>query len=270
MRAAEWINTVYFVLLLGLAWTRSLPPEKRVRATALGILGLSLVSLSLVISSQSRSPAASVIRDWLPAPIILVAYWQAGQFFIHASERVQRRLVQFDENLLQLFRRRMGTGFRWLSSYFEFAYLFCYPMIPLGISALYLTHSREHIDQLWIVVLPATYGCYLALPFIQVLPPWMLSGQTLERRGAFRRLNLLINHHLSIRVDTCPSAHVAASLGTALALLRISTSIGLLLLWLAMSIAIGSVVRRYHYTLDVLFGAALAFLAFVFSLVLQA
>jgi hypothetical protein len=270
MRAADWINAVYFLFLLVVTWVRPLPHGRRIRVTALTAVGIGMLGLGLLFARVARPSAGSVIRDWLPAPMILVAYWQAGQFFTQASERVQCVLIRFDENLFQFFRRRFGSGFRWSSAYFEFSYLFCYPMVPLGVSALYLMHLQDHTDQFWVVVLPATYACYLVLPFLQVLPPWMLGGHTPEARGAFRRLNLLINRHLSIRVDTFPSAHVAASLGVALALLRLSPLVGLLFLWLAINIAIGSVVRRYHYTLDVLLGAALALLALLVSLFFEA
>lgn len=198
--------------------------------------------------------------------MMLVAYWQAGQFYTRANEEVQRALVRFDENLFRFLRSRFGAGIRWLSTYFEFSYLFCYPMIPLGVGALYLMHLRDHTGQFWAVVLPATYACYLVLPFLQVLPPWVLRGHMPERGGSFRRVNLWINRHLSIRVDTFPSAHVAAAVATALTLLLFSPVVGLLFMWLAVSIAIGCVVRRYHYTLDVLLGVVLALLAFLFNL----
>lgn len=266
MKAADWINVVYFSLLLGLGWTRSLPLGKRVRTTAFGALGLSLVLLSLITSSRVRSPLVSVIRDWLPAPMTLVAYWQAGQFFTRANEKAQRALVRFDESLFRFLRSRFGPGAGWASAYFEFAYLFCYPMVLLGVGALYLMGLRDHADRFWAVVLPATYACYLVLPFIQVLPPWLLEGPMPKGGGPFQRVNLWINRHFSVRVDTFPSAHVATAVATALTLLLFSSAVGLLFLWLAVSIAIGCVVRRYHYALDVLLGAALALLVFLLNL----
>lgn len=270
MRAAEWINAVYFLFLLGLSWTRPLPHKRRIHVTALTAVGMGLLWVGLVLARVTRPSTASVIRDWLPVPLILVAYWQAGQFFTESCERVQSVLIRFDENVFQFFHSRFRSGFRWSSEYFEISYLFCYPMVPLGVSALYLMHLQDHTDQFWVVVLPATYACYLVLPFLQVLPPWMLSAHTPEARAAFRRLNMLINRHLSIGVDTFPSAHVAASLGVALAWLRLSPLVGLLFLWLAINIAISSVVRRYHYTLDVLLGVALALLALLVNLLFEA
>ncbi len=266
MKAADWINVVYFSLLLGLGWTRSLPRGKRVRITALGALGLSLVLLQLVISSGVRPLVAAVIRDWLPAPIMLVGYWQAGQFFTRANEKAQSALFRFDQRLFRFFPSRFGAGIRWASAYFEFAYLFCYPMVPLGVGALYLMGLRGHTGRFWAVVLPATYACYLVLPFVQVLPPWALEGPAPQGGRPFQSVNLWINRHFSVSVDTFPSAHVATAVATALTLLRFSSVVGLLFLWLAISIAIGCVVRRYHYALDVLLGAALALLVFLVNL----
>jgi membrane-associated phospholipid phosphatase len=78
-------------------------------------------------------------------------------------------------------------------------------------------------------------------------------------------LNLFIVRTASIRWNTFPSAHVAVSMAAGLALLRLAPVVGVIYLWLTLSISVGAVVGRYHYALDAFTGAALA--ATIFTLV---
>jgi membrane-associated phospholipid phosphatase len=63
--------------------------------------------------------------------------------------------------------------------------------------------------------------------------------------------------HLTIRANTFPSGHVAGSLAVALAVMRAMPGLGLLLLFLAGSIAAACVIGRYHYIVDVVAGVLL-------------
>jgi len=202
-----------------------------------------------------------VVRDWLPAGLIILVYRQAGISAASTNTRFQAKLADFDEVLLpatkRLYGNRAGRG---LSIYFEFAYLFCYPMVPLGLGVLYLTGMRPYVDRFWTLVLPPTYICYGTLPFLQILPPWLAQpgGRFSVPENPFRAFNFWIVDHLSIRVDTFPSAHVAASFATAMALFPLAPKIGIAFFWLALSIATASVIQRYHYAIDAFLGIAVA------------
>jgi membrane-associated phospholipid phosphatase len=76
-------------------------------------------------------------------------------------------------------------------------------------------------------------------------------------------LNLWLLPHASITFATFPSAHVASTMAAALALLCVLPVTGILFLLLSLSIAIGAVVGRYHYAVDVLLGAFTAIAFFV-------
>ena len=105
-------------------------------------------------------------------------------------------------------------------------------------------------------MLPPAYLCYAMIPFLPTLPPWALDrGRT---AGGVRAANFFILRHLSIKANTFPSAHVAASIAAALALLQFVPFAGFIFLWIAISIAISTVTGRYHYALDAVAGAALA------------
>ena len=103
-------------------------------------------------------------------------YWQAGRCFQKPNEKLQAKLERFDHKVLGAVLQSPPSfrGDTWIATYFELAYLFCYPLVPLGIGVLYVMQMGRYADEYWTIVLPATYLCYGMLPFIQMLPPRML------------------------------------------------------------------------------------------------
>ncbi len=274
MRAAESINLGVFLFFTVLAVYRPLAASRRARAIAIGAAGVGLI-LAVHYASRLLPPlVVSVIRDWLPSPLLLMVYWLAGQFFVRPSEGLQSRLLHLDRKLAGplfpwLARRRSGN---WIVAYLELAYLSCYALVPMGLGTLYILHRGACADRFWATVLPPTYICYVMFPFLQTLPPRILEAarDDTSRGNKVRALNLWILHHGSIHANTFPSAHVAASVATALALFHVAPSIAFLFLWIAISIACGAVIGRYHYALDVLLGAGLAIAVFVLEWLVMA
>jgi hypothetical protein len=268
VRTAEWINTLTFSFFVACAWLRPLTRRQRLRATAFGIAGMLLTLAGYFAQAALRIPAVSVVRDWLPAPLMMFVYWQTGQFFTRRDEALEARLISFDDKMLgALFGRRTNPALgAAAANIFEFAYLFCYPLIPFGMLALYLLGLRAHADEYWASVLPPTYLCYALLPFIQMFPPRMLAGDRWRKlsSGPIREFNLWVLRHGSIQVNTFPSAHVASTMAASLVLLRLAPAVGVVFLVMAIGIALGAVFGRYHYAADAITAAALAL---VFSLI---
>ncbi len=270
MRVAEWINLLIFSFFVLLAWSRKLEPRRRRNVTAIGLGAVAVTLIGALAVPRFVPPlAASVIRDWLPAPLLLMVYWQAGQFFTRIDEWAQTRLERLDRSLVTPILRWLSHSSpgRLALTYFELAYLFCYPLVPFALAALYLLRRGPEADHFWTVVLCSTYACYAMVPFIQTLPPRML-GETRvipPPSTSLRKFNLWILLHASIHANTFPSAHVAASMACALVLLRLSPAIGLIFLWIAISIALGAVLGRYHYAADAIIGTMVALAAFVIA-----
>jgi membrane-associated phospholipid phosphatase len=267
MRAAEWINFGFFLFLFVLAWQRPLAPDRRIKITAVGVAAIGLVSGVQFLDRFLSPLPASVIRDWLPAPLFLVAYWTAGLFFTTPSEKLQNRLIRVDRKVLGPLKEYLAVASvrPWIASYFELAYLLCYSLVPFGIGALYIARMGRYADEFWTIVLPSAYLCYTALPFAQTLPPRTLTTgeESILPPTKVRELNLWILHHGSIQVNTFPSAHVATAFSVSLALLHLLPQAGIAFLWISVSIAIGAVLGRYHYAADVLIGAAVAIAIFL-------
>lgn len=263
MRAAEWINLLAFSFYLLLARYRRLKGRRLATVMGLGAAGLAATLAAAYLLPRLLPPlAASITRDWLPYPLLLILYWQTGQFFDRTDQALQLRLERIDRRtvlpLLEWCGRHRAAG--WLIAYFEMAYLFCYPCVPLSLMTIYLLRRGSQADHFWTTVLGATYLCYGAIPFIQTLPP-RINGHEWIVPAPARRLhhvNRWVLRRASIHANTFPSAHAASSTACALALLRLDPGPGMLFLALAASISAGAVLGRYHYLADVVLGAAVA------------
>jgi membrane-associated phospholipid phosphatase len=267
MRASEWIQ-IAFALGIGLlAWMRPLETRRRLRIAMLAVI---VPAAILIARFALHGFSGSVVRDWLPAALLLIPYWQAGQFFTGPDERIQKWLAQTDEKALRVLRRIIGSSESggW-ARYFETAYLMCYPLVPIGMAALYLGHHRAAADFYWIVVALASDICFAVTIFVPAMPPRLLPGRTTEFAVAandVRKLNLEVLNRGSIQAITFPSAHVASTTAVALVLIRFLPVTGAILLVIAASIAIGAFLGRYHYFLDVALGALEAAAVFLFCL----
>ena len=113
MRASEWIQIAFAIGIGLLAWTRPLEMRRRLRIAKLAVI---VPAAILVARFAFHGFAGSVVRDWLPAALLLFPYWQAGQFFTGPDERIQNWLAQIDERVLRVSptdwpeATRMGDG----------------------------------------------------------------------------------------------------------------------------------------------------------------
>jgi membrane-associated phospholipid phosphatase len=260
MRPGDIVTAAALLFLVLAGWLRRVSPRQRRQITALGLLGAAPIAATHLLSM--RFPVtASVVGDWLPGLLMLIVYWQAGRFFGTPHEKLQNYLAEFDRRwlgaLLDRWTRQWNAT--WIGTYFELAYLLCYALIPCGVAVLYWAHLRSAIDQYWATVLPSSYLCYLLVPFAQTLPPRLLPGAASApfAKSKIRSLNLFILRRASIHLNTFPSAHVAATVASSLVLIGWVPAAGVVFLLIALSIAAGAVLGRYHYALDVILGALL-------------
>jgi hypothetical protein len=272
MQTAEWVNISTFSFFAVLAWLRPLAWRRRGVATAIGAAGIVSILVARFSHKALSAGLVSLIRDWLPAPLMLMVYWQVGRFFTGPNEGFQSKLAKLDGKILGIVLRDGSSSWNsiWIANYLELAYLFCYPLIPLGLAILYATGLRRHADEYWATVLPCAYLCYVSLPFFPTLPPRMLPQDRWSKvwPSRIRALNLWILRHASIQVNTFPSAHVASTMAASIVLLHIVPWAGFVFLCISISIAVGAVVGRYHYAADALLAVALVVAVFLFKVLL--
>jgi membrane-associated phospholipid phosphatase len=275
----------------------------------LTLLGLNLVTCALIVSlarfgRAERGRLLVTLRDWLPCFLILLAYRESGMFFRpDPTHHLDYLFVSLDDALL---KNPWVEGFLQLSSpwfqrYLEFAYFLCYPLVPLGLAALYLArrdHARRAsaqghdfsraetasipdfargasapgewqraIDHFWTAVLLAALSCYVLYPFFPLTPPRELFNDLPGPAVAplIRKTNFWLLGQYGVGASLFPSGHVAATTAMALALYKYLPRVGIVFLILAASIALATVYGRYHYAADaiagIVVGAAAAFIA---------
>ena len=147
----------------------------------------------------------------------------------------------------------------------ELAYLCVYPMVPFGFASLYVAGLGEESDRFWTAISWRCSGVTACFPGSPRDRRARSKMRRVRSSGLIRRVNLGVLGVASIQLNTFPSGHAAASLATALAVGAHLPLVGLALGLLALAIAIGSVVGRYHYAADALTGGALALIGFVIS-----
>jgi membrane-associated phospholipid phosphatase len=270
MRTSEWIQIGFAVILAAAAWVQTLsrfplPLRRRWNITLLAIVPIAAILLARATAAFLPRLSVSILRDWLTVALFLVPYWQTGQFFQGPNHRIERRLLAFDHWLMPRAAGTSGTSRTGFGLVLELSYLFCYPLVPLGLLALYVAGQRDHVSSFWLVVLVATYLCYAITPFVPAYPPRDLAGSEppAAQRGKARIFNRWILKHGSIHAISFPSAHVASTFAVSLALMRFTPVFGLIFLFISVWISLGAVIGRYHYALDVLLGAVTALAVFL-------
>ena len=268
MRASEWIQAGFATILAAAAWVRPLSLRRRWTVSVLAAFVIAAVALARLSEYILTPAAASILRDWLPVPLTLVPYWQTGQFFTGPNEKIQAWLLRTDRRLLALMARTGWRFGRLARLSMEWAYMLCYPMVPLGLATLYAAGLRRDANAYWFFVLVPTYLCYAVTPFFPALPPRSLGEKHAGSASMKSRVfNLWILKHGSIQAISFPSAHVAAALAVSLVLLHDLPVAGAIFLFISFWIAVAAVAGRYHYAIDVLLGAVVTL---VFYLVWRA
>jgi len=250
VRSAECVAFVYFLYLAGVCWLRPLPTRRRLLVTALALLA------ALIAFAATAAPP--LIRDWIPLLYILAGYYLAGRLFVAPSEALERWLLAWDHRLFGDPTTRFARWPGWLVAYLDIVYVFCFLLPPGGLLALTVAGRLDLANQYWTLVLAANLGAFAPLSVFQTRPPWLLERPPELAARSVHRVASHVVQRGTIRVNTFPSGHVAASFAVALAIVGPLPITGAVLLAVAVSISVGCVVGRYHYAVDVVAGALLA------------
>lgn len=215
-----------------------------------------------VLFIVGRTPLSPAMEVVVPSLVLLIGYWLSGLLFVRPDAGIERRLQSVDERILTrsglLARYRLGS--RLVIEYFELSYLLVYLAVPAGAATLAIAGHAEQIGRFWTVVLLAEFACYGMLPWIQTRPPRVLEAPA-GSRGPIGMLNQRIVDRASIRANTVPSGHAAGAIATALAVASAMPVAGAVFLVISISIAIATVLGRYHYIVDTVLGAIVALVA---------
>ncbi|MBE3099714.1 MAG: phosphatase PAP2 family protein [Planctomycetes bacterium] len=251
MRTSEIIVLGYLVYVAAVAIARPLPRASRVRLLA---WGLGLLGLVVGLVTAPAWPLLWLVRDAAPVVYIFICYHLSGPLFTTPQPGVEAQFAAFDARVQRLFGMpaSIARAPRGVPEFLEGAYFGCYVGLPAGYLALALAGHWAWTDRYWSLVLVAELACYAMLPWIRTRAPWSLElpGPIDRREVTLRWVNRFVIRHVSIQVNTFPSAHTAGVLAAALGVAPVMPLTGVLLLLLAASIAAATIVGRYHYAGD--------------------
>ena len=260
MRTSEWIQAGFAVILAVAAWFFPLAPRRRTVITLLAAFAIAVVVAARLAAYALGPRPASILRDWLPVALMLVPYWQTGQFFRGPSEKIQAWLVDSDRRLAKLLPPAAVAFGRYTHISMEWAYMLCYPLPLAGLAVLYAAGMSSRVSTYWPIVLLPTYLCYALTPLVPALPPRSIAGKLKAGppRTKSRVFNLWILQYGSIQAISFPSAHVACALAISIVLLHYVPAAGVVFLLISIWIGVAAIVGGYHYAIDVWLGAAMA------------
>ncbi|MCZ2152204.1 MAG: phosphatase PAP2 family protein [Bryobacterales bacterium] len=272
-RPSEWVVLLYFTYTAVLTASYPVPPGKRLAAVTVPVL---LFALGV---ADSRNPRrwTSIVRDWLPAALVLGAYWQLDWYQSpHRMVGLEKFFLRFDQTILNQagLHKAIESMGPVIPSVLEVAYTLLYAIPPLSIAALYLYGKRRRVDRFLFPFLLSTFCAYALLPhFPTASPRFEFPGLDLPAYSTvWRRLNEWILGRGDIDTSVFPSGHVTTAFSAAFAMMRTlpeKPAVGRILLVMAVLVATATVYGRYHYAADAMAGFAISILALGFSMMVR-
>jgi len=260
LRPAERILLLYFgytlvvaAVLGGVLW--------RVWTTAAAV-----AAIISAVSTLGKGRVGERLRDWVPLPLILVAYWQMDAIRREVSPiDFARRWLPLDAWVLRAMHLGPSGGGAPASWLLETAYAGTYAIPPVAVGILYALGRRDRVDRFYTTFLAGTLVAYGLLPFFPSVSPRLIDPSAWSPpMTTMRQFNIWLLDHADIHTSVFPSGHVAAASSAALAMfvaLPERKSIGAALFVLASVIALATVYGRYHYAVDVIASIALSLAA---------
>ena len=277
MRRSEWLLIAYFAYAGALAQFLPVRPPVPVITLALNLTIIAGFALVAYADSLRRRTFLSILRDWYPAPLMLLAYREMGWFApAHHSYELENVWVAWDRALLNTWG--LKPAIEWLGpvlpSVLEISYSLVYTIPSFALAMLYVYHRRSQVDRFLVIFLLGILTAYALFPCFPSEPPrTVFPGEDFPSVDTvFRRFNWWLLGGYGIHTSVFPSAHVAGAFSAAFAMLRLLKErkwVGRLLLALAVLIATATVYGRYHYAADAAAGLGISLLACGLGVIFQ-
>jgi membrane-associated phospholipid phosphatase len=270
LRSSEWLLIGFFgyVSIISFALFQYQPRSHALPfALALGIPVL-LMALALGEAKVHRE-FFSVVRDWVPLVMTLVAYREMDWFSpLVRNHHLEIKWIVWDRWLLYDAGLQRGIeAFGAIGpAYLEFCYLLVYAAGPFAVALMYVAQRRDRVNRVVSLYLLGTLLAYALFPFFPSEPPrTVFAGADLPGIvTVLRRFNLWIVGGYGIHSSVFPSAHVSSAFSAAFALLLFLPErkwFGWGMVLYAASVAIATVHGRYHYAVDAIAGLAVSLIA---------
>jgi membrane-associated phospholipid phosphatase len=277
VRRSEWVIVAFLVYAAIIGLALPIAPSLQTRTVVVNLAILFVYGLLIRADAVRPGTITSVIRDWMPLAVIILAYREVGWFALPCpSHRLEMKWVVWDRAFLRGGAKAaiesLGSV---LPSVLEIAYALVYALGPFCLAVLYISGRRRNADCFLFVFATAVLLTYAQLPLWPSEPPrTVFPGEDAPAYlTVFRRFNWWTLAGCGIHTGVFPSAHVAGAFAAAFGMRRAAAAhrrVHVLLFTVAALIALATVYGRYHYLADAVAGLAMATLAVALSHLLGA
>jgi membrane-associated phospholipid phosphatase len=267
----------YFTYAGMLAQILLVRPPVPLITVALNLTVIAGFGIAAHADALRRRRFLSILRDWYPAPLMLLAYREMGWFAPgRHSYELEHVWVAWDKALLNSWG--LKPAIEWLGpllpSLLEISYSLVYTIPSFALAMLYIYGRRSQADRFLVIFLLGILTAYALFPCFPSEPPrTVFPGEDYPSADTvFRRFNWWLLGGYGIHTSVFPSAHVAGAFSAAFAMLRLLRErkwVGRLLLALAVLIATATVYGRYHYAADAVAGLGIALLAYGLGVIFE-
>ena len=248
-----------------------MPVRDGVMAVTIGMNSLVMGGVLLLAYAENlrHRRFLSIMRDWYPLPLMLLAYREMGWFApSQHTYALEYGWVLYDRLLLDDWglRRLIEAAGPLLPSILEISYSLVYAIAPFCMGWLYHRRKLERMNAFLTTFLLGIFLSYVLFPYFPSEPSRsVFPGQDLPGIVTiFRRFNLGLVGNYGIHMSVFPSAHCSGAFAAALGMRDVLPQepwVWRILLMLAVSIATATVYGRYHYAADAAAGFIVAIAA---------
>jgi membrane-associated phospholipid phosphatase len=277
LRSSEWALIAFFFYVATVSLFFPLTATRRFATFGIATFVVVACAGLAALERHAHPHVFSMVRDWLPIALMLVAYREMDWFAAaHGTHALERQWIVWDRSLLHAHgMQALVESAGWLGpAFLELSYLLVYGVGPFVVGILYGYHRRELVDRVLLIYLLGTLLAYALFPYFPSDPPrTVFPGADLPGViTPLRRLNLWIVGGYGIHSSVFPSAHVSSAFSAAWGLLFLFKEkrwAGWGMLVYAASVAIATVYGRYHYAVDAVAGLVVSLAALLLAIVLR-
>jgi len=272
IRGSEWVIAAFlcWTAIAGALWGS--PPVRNL-ILLWNLLVLICYSVAIYAELHGRAKWAGSVRDWLPFPILMLAYREMGwRAMPHDAYPLETSWVFWDRIVLRGGAKAVIESLGpVVPSILEISYTLVYSLGPFAVAMLYAYGRRDRAERFLFLFVASVLVCYAQYPFWPSEPPrTVFPNEDLPAYlTVFRRINLRMLGNYGIHTSVFPSGHVAAAFAAAFGAWRALPERRWLfrfLLVMAVLIATSTVYGRYHYLADALAGLTAAVCMLGFSI----
>jgi membrane-associated phospholipid phosphatase len=266
LRSAEWLLIIYFGYVTAIAPRFSLAGQFVWRPFLVEGLVCALFLALAYGEWREHAAAFSILRDWVPVGLVLVAYREMDWFSsMPRNFDLELRWVAWDRTILykwgwQHAMESLGAAG---PLFLELCYVLVYAVAPFLVAVFYFQRKRERVNGAVFLYLLGTLLAYALFPYFPSDPPRVaFAGSDMPNViTPLRELNLWLVGDFGIHSSVFPSAHVSSAFSAAWALFAFLPErkpYGWGMLAYAAGVAVATVYGRYHYAADVAAGIGIS------------